>query len=194
MNRAGLGTCGLVVLCVVFGCRPEQNQPSSEATPRENTTKVDQGIPTPTRENPVSVTGEVAPRQATPGSRVLLIIRMQTAPGWHIYALSAKEEPVDPVAPTRLDLRLPPGIQVIDDWQSPEAEEHSDTFGRNLIYAGDLEFRRQLQIDDHQVPGPLDLSCLVSYQTCDEFSCLRPKPVELKFTIDVIGTVLERRE
>jgi hypothetical protein len=109
----------------------------------------------------------------------------RTAIGWHVSAVESADQAA-PAEPTRLDLRLPPGVSLDGDWVLPQPENCVDAMGRRRAYTDDVTFRRRIKIDDRQLPGILAVPCTVSYQACNDTLCTRPTPLEVRPTFDVM--------
>jgi hypothetical protein len=127
----------------------------------------------PDAENPVVATAELSPATSHPGESSQIIIRVKTAPGWHIYAAQGSN---GPGVATTLKLRLPEALEADGDWSFPEPISGSD---KQMIYQGTLEFRRKLRIRPDAAAGPVSTTCELGYQACDAFSCRPPTKLEL---------------
>jgi len=194
-----LGTC---LLACLSGCdRPASSGPGAQVkslppptTQRMRPTAVD---PEPVSddtiveielEEPVSykpfVAGAVLVpvNVETPGT-LTFIVRAKTAPGWHIYAEGGS---VGISQPTRLDLQLPDGVEADGDWTYPEPTQGPDGSDAQLIYEGEVFFRRRLKVTDAASSGRLSVGCEITYQACDAFSCRPPESLKLEAVAEVI--------
>jgi len=111
------------------------------------------------------------------------IIRAKTAPGWHIYAEGG---PAGISQPTRLNLQLPDGIEADGDWTYPEPTQGPDGSDAQLIYEGEVFFRRRLKVTDAALSGRLSVGCEITYQACDAFSCRPPETLKLEAVAEVV--------
>jgi DsbC/DsbD-like thiol-disulfide interchange protein len=92
-----------------------------------------------------------------------------------------------------LDQFLVPTSLSIDDCSSLEVLElaypagHRGRFAYSeaelVVYEGEVVFGALLKVKDGQAPGTVKVGASLSYQACDNMSCLPPK--ELPFEIDV---------
>jgi len=102
---------------------------------------------------------------------------------WHIYAESG---PIGISQPTRLDLHLPDGVEADGDWVYPEPVQGDGSKGTQLIYEGDVLFRRRLKVTDAASSGRLSVGCEITYQACDAFSCRPPESLKLEAVAEVV--------
>jgi hypothetical protein len=135
----------------------------------------------PTAKDPVAAAAELSPSKVRPGDTLEFVVRVQTAPTWHIYAAVGSS---GPGAPTRLNLRLPEGIQAEGQWSFPNSIRG---FDGQLIYEGTLEFRHKLRVAAAAAPGRKAVACEFGYQACDPRSCRPPQTAELVATAEVVA-------
>ncbi len=133
----------------------------------------------PTPRHPVAAEAEFEPGKARPGGSVWLVVRVATAPGWHITA--AKGSLGREVA-TSLELKLPKGFEADSDWSLPEPTPGS---GGRLTYDGSFAFRRRIRLAADVPSGPAVASCTLRYQACDAFSCRAPDEETLRADLSV---------
>jgi hypothetical protein len=148
--------------------------------PRTVVRRSDSEVPhQPDAKHPVVAAAELSPAKVHPGETFTLIIRVKTAPSWHIYAVEGSS---GPSVPTTLKLKLPEHVVADGDWTYPEATRASD---RQMIYEGEIAFRRALRVDASAASGPIEVACELGYQACDPFSCRLPTGLELKTQAEV---------
>jgi hypothetical protein len=135
----------------------------------------------PDAESPVRVTAELAPAKGRPGETLDLIVRLETAPTWHIYAAEASK---GPGIPARVTLDLPEGIESAGSWSYPEPARSSDG---EMIYEGTFEFRHRLRVKASADRGPFEVACQLTYQACDPQSCRPPTTAPLKVRGEIAG-------
>jgi hypothetical protein len=135
----------------------------------------------PTAKRPAVVEAELTPAKIRAGETVELVVRVQTAPTWHIYAAEGSN---GPGVPTTLTLRLPEGIEAEGQWSYPKPMRGSDG---QMIYEGTLEFRRKLRVGAAVTLGRVEVACELGYQACDPHSCRPPTKFELVARADVVG-------
>ena len=145
---------------------PEQLVPRA---PRADSTEE------PNAEKPVVVTASVEPATLAPGSAAQLVIRVRTAPTWHLYPRDATGTPNTKVT---LTPTLPAGITAAGDWVDPESR--ADPRAGTTVLEGSFEFVLPIRVADDAAPGPRKLQCKLAYQCCDPFRCRPPESVELE--------------
>ena len=126
------------------------------------------GRPEPDSEHPVVSHAELSPRKVKAGESLDLVVRVKTAPTWHIYAAEGSR---GPGASTALKLELPKGIKPEGEWTGPES---SRGLGGQMIHEGAFEFRRKLRVDRDAAQGSIRVLCEFSYQACNLRSCQPP--------------------
>jgi hypothetical protein len=138
-------------------------------------------IEEPDEQHPVTAGATFMPARVRPGEFLALVVQVKTAPRWHIYAGGAFS---GTGMATTLKLELPEGIATAGDWTYPPPVPASDRLSH--IYEGTVEFRRQLKSSPRVPLGPIRVTCELSYQACDPFSCRPPEKVALKATAEIV--------
>lgn len=131
-------------------------------------------------EEPIQARLSASPRRLRPGETLECSVVLNVAAPYEIHSLDA----LPPLFPTRLELELPSGFTVIDDWKSPVPDRSLLPDGQ-LAYRGEVKFVRTIRVSDDTEPGDYPLVCSVSYQACNSRHCLRPIKTSLKFTLSV---------
>lgn len=105
------------------------------------------------------------------GGATVLLVRLEVEKGWHVYANPPGNDDLKSVATsvslaggTKAEVTYPSGKQVIDP-----------VVGNYRVYEGTEEIRIKLA---SQPAGPVKVS--VSFQACNEKSCLQPAKVMLE--------------
>ena len=112
----------------------------------------------------VMVTFGVEPAQAAPGGEVLLRVKATLPPGWHIGALKTEN-----TMPTRLELTLPPGLELAGPLREPAPiHEEVQFVGPIAIHRGAPEFVQPLRVLPGTAPGALTVPAKLVYQICDD--------------------------
>lgn len=124
--------------------------------------------------HPVVVTAELTPSKVRPGAPLDLIVRVETAPTWHIYSVEGSN---GPSIPTSVKLDLPAGLETTGSWSFPESVRALDG---QRIYEGTFEFRCHLRVKADASAGPFAVGCRLSYQACDARSCRPPTESAVK--------------
>ena len=97
--------------------------------------------------------------------------------GWHAYDQVPEDSAYIPLS---LELELPAGLQA-GPWQRPAS--HPDQVDPTLqIFEGSLAFRCEVR-GYEPAQGPVELTCKLRYQVCDERMCLAPKIETLTTTL-----------
>lgn len=135
----------------------------------------------PTREEPVVVEAECLPNRVRPGEEFILVVRVETAPTWHI---TAARDSKGPEVATGVELTLPREVMPEGNWIYPEPTPGA---GGRLMDEGTFEFRRRLRVARDAEAGPIDATCTLSYQACDRFSCRMPAVSISEAKVEVIA-------
>jgi Disulphide bond corrector protein DsbC len=137
--------------------------------------------PRPDARHPVTARAELAPTAVRPGQEAVFIVRVETAPSWHIYAVEGSN---GPGIATTLRLKLPRGVEAEGEWSCPKPIKTSDD---QMAYEGRLEFRRKLKVRADAAPGPIEVACELGYMACDPHSCRPPTKDDLVARAEVVG-------
>ena len=155
--------------------------PARADTPNAEDVHVDE----PVGHKPVAAGAAVSPsRLMAPGTAILLI-RIRTAAGWHIYAV---DKPSGTAQPTMLELSLPKGVEPDGDWVLPDAAVGELAADGKAIYEGNFSFRRRLKVTETAQPGELEVACEIRYQACDPFSCRPPETLRVEAVVEVVAS------
>jgi Disulphide bond corrector protein DsbC len=141
---------------------------SDDATPQE-----------PDSANSVIASAELYPANVRSGEELDVVVRVKTAPIWHIYAVGRSG---GPGVPTTLELTLPKGVDIKSEWSCPDPIRTPDG---EFAYEGAIEFRRRLRVGTDVTPGRIDVSCALGYQACNRFSCQLPTHMKLRASGEV---------
>jgi len=137
-------------------------------------------IRSPNRREPVVAETECSPTRVRAGDCLTLVVRVRTAPSWHITAVKGSK---GPEVATSLSLTLPPSVEPDGDWSYPEPLPGANG---HLSYAGTVEFRRRLRVNKRTEAGPIAVTCTLGYQACDPFSCRPPTEMVLEVKAEVV--------
>lgn len=135
-----------------------------------------------TPDAPVQIVGML---QRDPGSstRGTVLIRMQTAPGWHLYADAGADSPYHV---TRLTLADAQGLGAIGEWLVPPS--HPSGADPTLrTWEGDLVFQHRIEAQPGTVL-PSEIAVRVAYQVCDANMCQPPMEVNVTCRVAGAGT------
>jgi len=128
----------------------------------------------------VSAKLRVTPEKVRAGEEFSLVLRVKTAPTWHIYAMNSSK---GPGIPTTINLGLPKGVESTGEWVLPKPIRDADG---QLVYQGEFEFRRTFRVVAEVVPGVIKLTGELDLQACNPFSCQLPKKLVLEATTEVV--------
>jgi DsbC/DsbD-like thiol-disulfide interchange protein len=118
------------------------------------------------------------------GGEFNLLIEIQIAAGWHIYAMDRR---ASAAVPTKIRLQLSKGLESSEKWTSPEPMLSPMLHGEPVfVYEGKATFRRAVRILPDAALTSLPVRCTLVYQTCDQFSCRPPAEIKLETKIRVI--------
>jgi thiol:disulfide interchange protein DsbD len=124
-------------------------------------------------------------RPVRPGQSVTLTARLEMAPGWHVnsarptldYLIPTRLVFVDPVPVWVDDIAYPPGHLV----KLKFADE------RLSVYEGSVAIRATIRPIPEGPPGVRETRLRVTYQACDDTTCLPPETVEFSVPVRVEG-------
>jgi thiol:disulfide interchange protein DsbD len=104
--------------------------------------------------------------QVEPGSQVLIGVRFQVAPEWHLYW----RNPGDSGVPPEIELELPEGVTAAGDWLWPTPHRlvlPGDLL--NYVHEGELILLRRLKLASSLTPGTeLRLRARSSWLVCKD--------------------------
>jgi hypothetical protein len=112
------------------------------------------------------------------GAIVTLVVRLNIADGWHVYAQVPEDIPYKPVT---IAAELPPGFRWNGEWQRPSSTP-GDVDGLTE-YRGDVVFRRQFYSTSATPKSKIHGS--IRFQTCNVEKCMpvQSAPFEIPLTI-----------
>jgi thiol:disulfide interchange protein DsbD len=119
------------------------------------------------------------------GNTVKAAIVLKIRPGYHIN----DNAPLDEfMFPTSLSFEAPPGLEVLEIYFPPG---HPGRFAyadnELIVYEGETVLGALLEVKIGQAPGELKLTGTLSYQACDNVSCLPPKEVSFEVPVTVVA-------
>ena len=137
----------------------------------------------PNRSDPVTAAIAVAPDLIAPGGSGVVVLRIATAPMWHVYPPRSDLPPMyAPLSPT---LTLPSGISLEGNWHWPQS--HVDPTTHVHVLKGEFELRRLVHVEEDIQPGTFEIICDLGYQACDPTMCLPPTSRKLIALIEIVG-------
>jgi hypothetical protein len=124
-------------------------------------------------QRPLKARAELVPAKVRPGEALEIVLTVELAPTWHIYAVSGSK---GPGAATTLELTLPEAVVAEGDWTVPEPGKGADG---QLVYEGTLQFRHRLRVSSRAPAGSIEAAIKLGYQACDPFHCRLPEAESL---------------
>ena len=120
-----------------------------------------------------------------PGQRTKVTIHAQIKEGWHVYA--PNQAPGGPKAmaievPDNQPFRLSAPVKA----STPQTKFDANFEMNTESYEGSFSVRVPLLVETNSQPGPADIQIDVTFQTCNQRTCLPPATVHLKAPV-VIG-------
>lgn len=187
-----LTTAATAGLLLMGGCKeaPSNGPPTAAAViinpARIKAAAADIDLNQPNDSRPLSAGAALSSSSVKPGEHVAIVVKINLAPTWHIYAVEGtpfEKEPELGTAPTALNLSLPPGVEALGQWQTPGVI-HDKEFGGGY-YEGELLFHRILRLGDQVPDGPIKIKCDLIYQACNDNTCLPKKQTALTAAVSV---------
>jgi hypothetical protein len=129
---------------------------------------------------PVSATLRLSRTEAKIGESIEVMVQLDVAAMWEIRPFDAHPE----IAATRLELRLPDGLQSEGGWGAPEPIRSVAADG-HPAYSGKVVFTRSAVVTGSATGGENSVRCRVTYQACNERQCLPPTAVELSVPVRI---------
>jgi thiol:disulfide interchange protein DsbD len=119
-----------------------------------------------------------------PGEMIKAAIVLRIQPGYHIN----NDAPADEfLVPTMLTIDDDPNVKIVEIYYPPG---HRGRFAYSqaelIVYEGEAVLGALLKPKSGIPAAPLKLKATLSYQACDNTSCLPPKDLPFEFTIPVV--------
>jgi DsbC/DsbD-like thiol-disulfide interchange protein len=134
--------------------------------------------------SPVSASLRVVKSDLHRSDEFNLVIDVQIAAGWHIYAIDRR---AGAAAPTKIHLQLPKGLESTEKWTSPEPMLSPALQGEPVfVYEGNAKFLCSVRVLPDAPLTKVPVRCTLVYQACDQFSCRPPEEVALETDVHVV--------
>jgi thiol:disulfide interchange protein len=144
---------------------------------------------------PVTLEAKASKSAVTPGEQFAVAVVIDHAPGWHVHTNTPEAPPgVDPdnLIATTIALTPPPGVVV---WPThwPLARVEQVAVGPKgpvpyKVFSGRSVAYLPVQASADAVPGSnLEFKITVSYQACNDRTCLLPVEEELRLSLPVVS-------
>ncbi len=126
-----------------------------------------------------------------PGKTIKAAVILKIQPGYHIN----DNAPLDEfMFPTTLAFKDHPSFEILEIYYPAGHAgrfEYSDT--ELIVYEGETVLGALIKAKDDLASGPVKLDGSLSYQACDNVSCLPPKEITFEVSID-IATASQKTE
>jgi uncharacterized protein len=161
-----------------------QNAPIERRDPAVATVENQTKLPITKGTSPVTALVRADKTDVRRGGEFDLLIDVQIAAGWHIYAMDRR---AGAAVPTKIHLQLPKGLESTEKWTSPEPMLSPMHQGEPVfVYDRNETFGCVVHILPDATLTNLPVRCNLVYQACDQFSCLPPAEITLETKIHVI--------
>ena len=128
-----------------------------------------------------------------PGGTIKLAVKARIAPGWHING-PVQDDPF--IIPSVLACDTMEGLAVIETvYPAARMARFGYADGEIAVYDGDIVLGILLQAADDAPTGPVTIKGRLSFQGCDDESCLPPKSVPFTIEVTVVpeGTAITEK-
>ncbi len=145
----------------------------------------------PPAEDLVSVRAISSFSKFHPGSTGYVAVTAEIAEGWHINSDKPRDEFL---IPTALEVRAPEGIEIEQIlYPEPFLERLAISEGLMSLYHGRITFGARLSVTSSTPPGSYTVTATLSYQGCNNMTCIAPASVSTDVAI-VVGRLNETVE
>lgn len=136
----------------------------------------------------VSIEGRIENSDIRAGGETKLTIELKPAPGWHAYALEARDPKKIGNKPTLIVLTETGGLTAspfVADAPIMEKESEITPGDKVRYYEGPVHWTTELNVPADARPGPRLIAGIMGYQTCTESSCDVPRAIRFVASVDV---------
>jgi DsbC/DsbD-like thiol-disulfide interchange protein len=127
-----------------------------------------------------------------PGETFKAAVILKVQPGYHIINNAPNDEFL---VPTTLTIDDDPNIEVVEIcYPSGHRSRFAYSQAELIVYEGEAVLGALLKAKPGIIPGPLKLKATLSYQACDNASCLPPKDLPFEVTVPVVKAGQEGRD
>jgi thiol:disulfide interchange protein DsbD len=130
---------------------------------------------------PVFLSASIDPEKAKAGAEIEISVTAMIHEHWHIYAV---DKPTGGSVPTSLKLTLPKGASAVGEWSSPDPIKIGMGDEAAFGYETEAVFKRKIKLAA-DASGKLEIAVDVKYMACNDMTCLPPKTVTVKATVEV---------
>jgi DsbC/DsbD-like thiol-disulfide interchange protein len=189
LRRPSAGTT-LAVLILAFAglaCSPAASSASPEASASPPFS------PAPQQDDQVVEAKALLSRDGVrPGETVKAAIILKVQPGYHIN----DNAPLDEfMFPTALTFEENPNVEVVETYYpAGRRARFSYSEAELVVYEGEATLGVLLKAKAGIAPGTLKLKATLSYQACDNMSCLPPKELPFEISVPVVPPSKECRD
>lgn len=120
----------------------------------------------PDEEKPVTLKAQLVKE----GDSIAVIVKVQMAPGWHIYQYVPSSQPYIPIEHI---LKVPENVRIVGEWEKTKPTSSANDPGV-LIYEQEAVFvHKALKLSDGKAEDVVRAG--LYYQTCNLRQCLPPE-------------------
>ncbi len=135
--------------------------------------------------NPVSLRVSLAPTDPHPGEVVIATVTAKIDPGWHLYSLVPTPPPGP--TPTSFSIRDEKIVLAGAPSENTPTVENNPNFGKQVAFhQNSATFTVPIRVPLADQAGKYPNALTMTYQTCNDSTCLPPKSVYLPFTLNVV--------
>ena len=118
------------------------------------------------------------------GGTIKLAVRARIVPGWHING-PVQDDPF--IIPTVLSCCETEDLILIETvYPQARMARFDYTEGEITVYDGDIHFGLLLSVPDNAAPGKRRIKGLLSFQGCDDQTCLPPTSESFEIELNVV--------
>jgi DsbC/DsbD-like thiol-disulfide interchange protein len=127
-----------------------------------------------------------------PGETVKVAVVLKIRPGYHIN----NDMPADQfLVPTTLAIDESQGAQTLEVvYPQGHRGRFAYTQAELIVYEGEAVLGALVRVEKFLLAGPLTMRGTVSYQACDNASCLPPKDLRFEFEVPVVEAGRKTRD
>jgi DsbC/DsbD-like thiol-disulfide interchange protein len=181
---AALAMVGLLSSCSKHRETGDENGESAAKHMVGETPDDGQDIAGQNKQHTVSAILQSEPNCVHAGEAFQLDLRIQIAPGWHI---GAADKPTGVAAATKIDLRLPVGLEQTSRWEADEKPiPDSSVSDLAFVHTDRVTFHCKARAVGNFQSERATICSTLHYQACNQFICRIPETLELETEIQLI--------
>ncbi|WP_182864705.1 DUF255 domain-containing protein [Rhodopirellula sp. JC639] len=137
------------------------------------------------RADPVTFQVDLSKHEVSPGEQLTVTVTLDIDDGWHLYAANPEAEFL---IPTTVSVAGDPEITA-GEVVAPKPDSKVDPILKQKLntYAGKVEFKVPVTINQAATLGESTLKVVVDWQACDDARCLKPAKTTIGVSVNVAG-------